>query len=763
MNPLANSSELFQRLKEAGCPIVPDFQGRFQHEGNWWLWSKCRTLNGKVLSQVRFKSWLGEERYEWNGGLETFTPEEQAELEAIEKKEAAETLEAQSAMQDALQKNWPLFPPADDSHPYLIRKKVPATPGLKYDFHPERNLVVPITSVDGTLQSLERISPTGKKKMEPGLPKKGGLFWLKHPEHPGAEVWLAEGYATAASILLLKPAASGVACGFDAGNLPPVAGALREAGYSVLIAADHDVSGAGLRAAEKCGGKIVLPPDLHTSRGEKGTDWNDVHCLLGVERARALLEESLNTSIQILDASLAKKPSPLSERVIAETFLEKLGDGLIRQKESLFHWVGTHWKEIGPEEEDLLKQKLLSLCRVLKQPDPGYSKLRNLWAMTKTYIPRAETDRSMYGFDFEKAHFKNGTLICRRVNRKYQLTFTPEHDKKHYLTYMSQSEYRSEREIPPKNELFDDFLGKLFPNDPLREEKLEALQLMGGSMLAPFFPHLFFCYGDSGSGKSTIIKLLLKNVDPKLVSCLDPAQFAEFYLESIVGKQINANTELKHDAVLPSHLVKILEDGGWMPINRKNRPIIDGQIPPLHIYAANRLPKNREEGDAHVRRMTLIHFQGKVVPIEEIEKHYEDVIWEAGPEAVFSWAHQGLLKIIARQGNYPRFESSMRSLKLWQQEGNYVLQFLEAVSEGEVPFLWVHGHEPTPEKMEGRVDRVIFWDAFETWITKERVRSFPARNAFYAQLERLGITAHKSDGIRYYIIKVKQYPPIPTK
>lgn len=153
---------------------------------------------------------------------------------------------------------------ASASHPYLRSKRV-----APYAIREAGGwLLIPIRDASGTLWNLQRIGASGCKLFERGA-RICGLFHLIG--EPVADVLcIAEGFATGASV----HAATGypVAVAFNAGNLEPVARALR-ASYPtarIIVCADDDTSTAerigrnpgmeaATAAARAVGGLLAVP------------------------------------------------------------------------------------------------------------------------------------------------------------------------------------------------------------------------------------------------------------------------------------------------------------------------------------------------------------------------------------------------------------------------------------------------------------------------------------------------------------------------
>lgn len=144
---------------------------------------------------------------------------------------------------------------------YLTRKKVKAW-GVKFS---RGSVVVPLRNVAGELLGLQFIASDSSKRFLTGTPKKGA-FHLVGDDSPRTPLAVAEGYATAATV----HQATGWPCAvaFDAGNLAPVASALREKwpDRDLIVCGDDDTKTEGnpgrakaTQAAREVGARVVFP------------------------------------------------------------------------------------------------------------------------------------------------------------------------------------------------------------------------------------------------------------------------------------------------------------------------------------------------------------------------------------------------------------------------------------------------------------------------------------------------------------------------
>jgi phage/plasmid primase-like uncharacterized protein len=155
--------------------------------------------------------------------------------------------------------------PAD--HPYLVRKTI--------NIHGARvsgdgRLVVPLYDQDGNISSLQYIDRDGTKLYHPGG-RTGGCFWMVGTLDDPGILYVAEGFATAATIHEVTGRPCVVA--YSASNLVPVVGILRER-YGItqdmMVVADNDASGTGQKYADQACAKhgvrsvtIPIPGDAN--------------------------------------------------------------------------------------------------------------------------------------------------------------------------------------------------------------------------------------------------------------------------------------------------------------------------------------------------------------------------------------------------------------------------------------------------------------------------------------------------------------------
>lgn len=234
-----------------------------------------------------FENWrdgLGWQNWRADVGR-TLTPAEQVahqgrantarrEREAVEAKRKADARErARQLWEEAL---------PCPNHPYLARKGVAAHSARLR----QSSLVLPIWDTERVLHSLQFIGEDGGKRYLTGGRISGCYFGIGKPD---GVLCIAEGFATGASIH--EATGYAVAVAFDAGNLQPVAQALREKfpDIELILCADDDYRTEGnpglskAKAAAQAVGGMLAVPDFGSDRPEEATDFNDMHQTQGLE------------------------------------------------------------------------------------------------------------------------------------------------------------------------------------------------------------------------------------------------------------------------------------------------------------------------------------------------------------------------------------------------------------------------------------------------------------------------------------------------
>lgn len=283
------------------------------------LLHRCGTTDRPHRKDGAYKAFLDDPASIWwknwrTGDEGTWTVRPEKEFSAAQRKALHERLAAAKADTKAEQDRrwkaaaklavsiWNHGRTAEDDHPYLQRKEVPAI-GLRQT--EDGRLIVPVLNPSNRIQSLQFILPdkptegTDKFFLKGGKTS-GGFFSIpaKNESRDGP-LLIAEGYATGASLHLATGYA--VLIAFNAGNLEAVARMARQSypDRELVLCADNDCESvkpdgtpwnpgkeAAFRAAQAVGGKLAVCP----AHDGKATDFNDLHRQRSLEAVRSVVE-----------------------------------------------------------------------------------------------------------------------------------------------------------------------------------------------------------------------------------------------------------------------------------------------------------------------------------------------------------------------------------------------------------------------------------------------------------------------------------------
>lgn len=304
-NLLAIEHQITQRMTEEGFipPPVIHRDGilhRFSPEGKpnddagWYVIFEDSTVPVGI-----FGSWKTGKKHTFKANIgrtlsrsETKTTNAKME-EAKKRYDEARRLRAEAAANNVAE-IWAGCEEAPADHPYLTRKGV-----APHGIHITKNgrLVIPMFNDEKIMVTLQYISSEGEKRFQKdGVA--GGAGWMIGNMDKATKIYLAEGFATAASIHEETGRPVGIA--FSAGNLPKIAQAIRAKApeVNIVIVADNDASGIGLefakKAAKLAGCSVIMPPLVGTDANDYKMAGGNLKELLGECKKRMVNANSLS-------------------------------------------------------------------------------------------------------------------------------------------------------------------------------------------------------------------------------------------------------------------------------------------------------------------------------------------------------------------------------------------------------------------------------------------------------------------------------------
>ena len=679
--------ELKAELEKTGFGgVEPSLDGEYQRWGDkksFWLWS---LEEGGVVRAV----WADHRdgvRHEWCSKGKLSADEREGFEEKLKELDAEKRAEWERVAGEA-QAAWdaPILDPLAPSL-YFQRKGLGENYGCRvHNRGAERSTTwVPLRDIDGKMWSLQWIDQGGGKGFMSGGRVAGCFHRIGQVLEEADTVYICEGVATGASIY--EAVGGTVVCAMNAGNMTSVCCAVREKyNVEIVVCGDSDDVGRtkAQHAAAQCGGRVAIP------RGE-GTDWNDLHVAVDLVAVKTQLQAVLSRGKPLfpIDGGFTKegKPKAPKEVAVVNNLLQYYGDWVCSQDGILFMYNGVHWEEATADHVASVKQKIRILYgdawADIRKMDAAY---KHFVVMTRKVpmdlMPNGQRRVDLFRANPAAANFENGSLWCvKHKDRSYELVFQPGHRPDDWLTTVLPYQYDPKKQA--KNRVFDDMMERIFLGDEDAEEKKRAVAQMFGACLLPAFPRLFFLYGKSGTGKSTVINLATKLVSLKNTCGVEPHQFKGFLMEDMLNKLVNCVTDVTLDESIADSIIKQIVDKKPIYIQRKGVKNVMGYLPPIHIFGGNGIPGTKDGGSgAHERRWTFLGFDHVQYVKGESDQDYWDTVYEAGPEGILNFALRGLEDLCATRGHWTQPVSGEKRLKEWEDE-DQVGEFLRNIRDEE--------------------------------------------------------------------------------
>jgi phage/plasmid primase-like uncharacterized protein/KaiC/GvpD/RAD55 family RecA-like ATPase len=255
----------------------------------------------------RFGCWRSGVELTWKAeiGRSLTVAEEMAQSRRLSEAKAqrdAEQAKTREVAANTVDLIWSQAGAASPEHPYLQRKGIQPN-GARITG--DGRLMVPLYNLDGELSSIQYIAGDGDKKYHPGG-QTGSMFWFVGSTDDASTLYIAEGFATAATIAEVTGQPCAVA--YSASNLVPVTGILKAAhpALDICIVADNDISGVGQRYAEQASAKFGVRMTTPPIEG----DAND-YVQAGHDLA-LLLKPQVATDYLIHADGFSEQPAPIS-------------------------------------------------------------------------------------------------------------------------------------------------------------------------------------------------------------------------------------------------------------------------------------------------------------------------------------------------------------------------------------------------------------------------------------------------------------------
>lgn len=494
----------------------------------------------------------------------------------------------------------------DAQHPYLLKKKLPHTPGVlvRLNDFGKLDLLIPLKDTQGELRGLQIIEETGDKQFLAGQRTKEiyhqiGSFALNAPL-----LYLCEGYATGVAVHV----ATGVPviCAMSSGNLLPMAKVLRTSfpQIHIIVAGDNDKSGIlkGREAAAACGGVLSLP---QFAVPDTGTDWADLALAEGMEQVTAQLGAVTPPSgvLPITEARLwpegfhkeivlanGQSRSVPDLDAITDFYFSQTPHFTVTKGESMYQFTGKLYEENTP----------LALKHFAEEhfnPKPSNHTIAEFTAKVQRHSvrPLSWLDTSIH----KKINLRNGVLHLDTMS-------VHPHSPDYGFRYVLPFDYTPEATAP----IFEETLNRLFFGD---KDLCTLLTEFIGYILSGdecWAQKALVMTGEGKNGKSTMLDLIKYVMGGATnYSVLSLAKLSQDYsLQTLDGKLANISEEQPTSTLVDSANFKALVAGGEVEVRAIYKPPYTMRGRAKFIFACNQLPDTTDTTFAFYRRLILVPF-----------------------------------------------------------------------------------------------------------------------------------------------------------
>lgn len=383
-------------------------------------------------------------------------------------------------------------------------------------------------------------------------------------------------------------------------------------------------------------------------------------------------------------------------------------------RDDSFGWNGKYWAHLMQDFNDKVYRRINQMSG-FKKAHSGIVAIQNKFM---TYVPSIDRDKSFFRTNPYMCNVKNGTLHYQGG----KLVFKP-HNKDDFCTSMIDIDYNPDA----VNEKWEEMLMNIFENDM---DKYYALSELCGIAIMGIVSRVGFLYGKSGSGKSTIGKVISQVLGMDNFCSVGPNSFDSFNMESMINKLVNMDLDISVAKPISDGVFKKIEDRMPIRISRKFKEDIYALIPALHLFGANQLPKNFDSvSGAYKRRITIIPCNRSFTSNgQKYNRNIAKEVFDHCPEGILNFFVKGLQRLIDNDFVFTVPKDGEAAMDEWDLESDPVGLFLEDIKNNEVM-----GIEKDPIlDPEQEIKRADLWAIFNKWKDEVgRRNSKITRNKFY--------------------------------
>lgn len=347
---------------------------------------------------------------------------------------------------------------------------------------------------------------------------------------------------------------------------------------------------------------------------------------------------------------------------IAQALVKDLErEGELRFDQSGFHqWFGAHWRRL--EDHEISRRMSLEFGKL-----PAARKFNDHKGIIQ--LAQKLCAAKLRTLDVPGINFANGYLTD-------DMELLP-HDQRYGATYVLPYRYVPNDRAPA---MFMSFLDQCWGHDSDYLEKVQALREAIAATLfgrATIFQRAFCLFGVAGSGKSTLMNIILGLLPDDAVCRVPPQDWGDRFMPTrMAGRLVNACGELSESSMIPGAVFKMIIEGLPMSGQFKGQDIFEFKPMCSQWFCSNHLPRSRDSSAGFNRRWLLWDFN-KVVQKDQKRADLHLEILSEEREAIVAWAI-GAIQDLIRNSDYTLPSSHLHLINEVASQNNSVRFFLTA-------------------------------------------------------------------------------------
>jgi putative DNA primase/helicase len=296
--------------------------------------------------------------------------------------------------------------------------------------------------------------------------------------------------------------------------------------------------------------------------------------------------------------------------------------------------------------------------------------------MATNVLSHLESKHQVDEDDFSSFHkFDGDAILVNCANGVLRITAKSEkllqHSPDHLFIGQVAAGFEPEAEAPT----FARVLSEALP-DP---DDLILFQAFIGYTLYPGCPFeaALVCYGDGGTGKSTIADGVRAALGDGLICSLSLLQICDpksFHLVNLRNAAVNICTELDALPIMGADNFKLLVSGEAVAADRKHQNLVQLKTTCKFLFLTNYLPRFQHGTDAELRRLRFLRFERK--PAKPDPSLKQRIALESA--GVFRFAIDGLRTLLVQRGIPQGGQQSKETRERFKVQNDPISAFVQS-------------------------------------------------------------------------------------